>query len=165
MIRRGKPGDEAGLARVHVASWQAAYRGLMDQAFLDGLDLEARTAWWATALTRQTNLINVVVVEGSIAGFCLAGASTQDGWGEVYAIYVDPEHWGEGMGADLLRAGEADLAAAGHSQALLWVLSRNGPARAFYERQGWALAKPMRIESIGGADVTEVRYEKALGRL
>jgi hypothetical protein len=51
---------------------------------------------------------------------------------------------------------------AGYWRGLLWVLQGNNRARAFYERQGWALGKPIRIEAIGGTDVTEVRYEKAL---
>jgi GNAT superfamily N-acetyltransferase len=83
--------------------------------------------------------------------------------GEVYAIYVDPHRWGEGIGRDLLAAGEQALIDDGHWQALLWVLDGNTRARAFYERQGWAQGKPIRIENIGGTDVNEVRYEKPLG--
>jgi hypothetical protein len=62
----------------------------------------------------------------------------------------------------LLDAAEASMLEAGHERALLWVLNGNTRARSFYERRGWALGKPMRIENIGGTDVTEVRYEKLL---
>jgi GNAT superfamily N-acetyltransferase len=163
MIRRARPDDAGGLARAHVSSWQAAYRGMIDQAFLDSLDVVARSAWWERALAREANLVHVGEVDGVIEGFCLVGASSEEGWGEVYAIYVTPEHWGVGMGRDLLGAGESTLAGAGFERAMLWVLDRNVRGRRFYERQGWSLGAPFRIESIGGADVTEVRYEKALG--
>ena len=147
---------------MHVTSWQAAYRGLIDQGFLDTLDVEGRARWWERALGRDANLVHVVEVDETIEGFCLAGASSEEGWGEIYAIYVTPMHWGRGLGRSLLMAAESDLAGAGHIRALLWVLHGNVRARAFYERQGWALGKRIRVENIGGADVTEVRYEKSL---
>jgi GNAT superfamily N-acetyltransferase len=162
VIRRATPDDSAGLAGVHVASWQAAYRGLIDQAFLDSLDVQARTAWWDRALAREANLVHVGVTDGVVEGFCLVGASADEGWGEVYALYVVPQRWGTGMGHELLSAGERGLARAGFDRALLWVLDRNSRGRRFYEREGWALGAPFRVERIGAADVTEVRYEKAL---
>jgi GNAT superfamily N-acetyltransferase len=162
MIRSARPDDAADLARVHVSSWRAAYRGLIEQAFLDGLDVESRTAWWHTALGREANLVSVGEVGGSVEGFCLAGSSSDDDWGEVYALYVTPSHWGTGLGRGLLRAGEHALSATGHHRALLWVLASNTRARAFYERQDWVLGKPIRIENIAGSDLTEVRYEKSL---
>ncbi len=164
MIRSAVPEDAPGLARVHVRSWQAAYPGLIDQTFLDALDIEARTGWWERALTRDSNLVAVAEVGGGVEGFCLAGASVTKGWGEIYAIYVSPEHWGAGHGHGLLAAGEDLLVDAGFDRARLWVLRGNERACMFYERQGWSRGQPIRIESIGGADVTEFRYEKALTR-
>jgi GNAT superfamily N-acetyltransferase len=162
VIRSAMPEDAADLARVHVTTWQAAYPGMIDQGFLDSMDLEGREEWWERAVAREANLIRVAVIEHRVEGFCLAAASTTKGWGEVYSIYVTAEHWGKGLGRLLLAAGESALVGAGFDRALLWVLRDNSRARVFYERQGWALGKPMRIENIGGSDVTEVRYEKAL---
>ena len=101
--------------------------------------------------------------DGVIAGFCAVGPSIEEDWGEVYAIYLDPDRWGQGVGRALLAAGERALLDDGQWQALLWVLDRNVRAREFYERQGWVPGKPIRIENIGGADVNEARYEKVLG--
>jgi GNAT superfamily N-acetyltransferase len=162
LIREAGPGDAGGLARVHVASWQAAYPGLIDQAFLDSLDIQGRTNSWDRILHQTRGRVLLADDGGLIVGFCAVGPSIDDDWGEVFAIYLDPARWGKGVGRDLLAAGEEALAAAGHWRALLWVLDGNTRARAFYERQGWSLGKPIRIEAIGGTEVTEVRYEKPL---
>jgi GNAT superfamily N-acetyltransferase len=147
---------------VQVASWQAAYPGLIDQAFLDSLDVDGRTRSWDRILHQTRGKVLLAEEGGEVAGFCAVGPAIEDDWGEVFAIYADPALWGTGLGRDLLAAGERSLFEAGHHRALLWVLEGNARARSFYERQGWSLGKPIRIEAIGGADVTEVRYEKPL---
>ncbi|HSM45638.1 MAG TPA: GNAT family N-acetyltransferase, partial [Acidimicrobiia bacterium] len=80
----------------------------------------------------------------------------------IYSIYVHPDQWGDGHGHDLLQAGEDTLLAKGFESGLLWVLDANQPARRFYERHGWTVGKPIRVEEIGGVQVTEVRYDKSL---
>lgn len=150
------------MARVHVASWQRAYPGLINQAFLDSMDVASRTESWRRILRQTRGRVLVAEDDGVIDGFCAVGPSTEEDWGEVYAIYLDPDRWGQGVGRALLAAGERALLDDGQWQALLWVLDRNVRARAFYERQGWVPGKPIRIENIGGVDVNEARYEKAL---
>lgn len=162
LIREAHLEDARGVAQVNVASWQAAYPGLIDQTFLDSLDVDGRTESWQRILHQRRGRVLVAEDEGSVIGFCAVGPAIDDDWGEVFAIYVDPQHWGHGVGRDLLVAAEHSLAEAGFPRALLWVLEGNDRARVFYERQGWAPGKPIRIEAIGGSDVTEVRYEKAL---
>lgn len=162
MIREAELDDARAVAQVNVDSWQAAYPGLLDQSFLDSMDVDGRTLSWQRILHQSRGKVLVADAEGLIVGFCATGPSIDDDWGEVFAIYVDPRHWGHGVGRDLLTAGEQALLGAGYSKSLLWVLEGNTRARAFYEQQGWALGKPIRIEAIGGTDVTEVRYEKAL---
>jgi RimJ/RimL family protein N-acetyltransferase len=162
VIRDAELGDAPDLARVHVSSWQTAYVGLIDQAFLDAMSVESRIERWKLLLGQDRTRVLVIEVEGSVVGFCSLGATDHEGWGEIYAIYVDPEYWGGGLGRELLAAGETALSASGHGRAVLWVLEGNLRARVFYERQGWVSAKPIRLENIGGSPVTEIRYEKHL---
>ena len=70
---------------------------------------------------------------------------------------------GRGAGRRLLAAATRLLADAGFTDASLWVLSGNRPARGFYESQGW------RCEGIehqwtpsGDTGVPEVRYVRRL---
>ncbi|HLF60202.1 MAG TPA: GNAT family N-acetyltransferase [Acidimicrobiia bacterium] len=162
MVRVALPADAGGIARVHIASWQVAYQGIFSRDFLGSLDIEVRTGWWEALLLRGERVAFVADAEVGVAGFCLVGPSDDAGWGEILAIYVDPAHWRQGMGAALLTAGEIKLAGDGFERALLWVVERNERARAFYERQGWVKGRPIRLETIGGTEVTEVRYERDL---
>jgi ribosomal protein S18 acetylase RimI-like enzyme len=160
VVRWATVGDAADLADVHVTSWQEAYAGIFPDTYLDGLNSDVRAGWWR----RQIDGGARVLVSGSdrAVGFCSFGSSDDEGWGEIFAIYVHPDHWGEGHGYELLVAGEARLAEQGHDRALLWVLEANERGRGFYERQGWMVGKPLRVEEIGGVQVTELRYEKSL---
>lgn len=156
MTRWALPADAGALADVHVEAWRKAYEGILPEEYLAGLDREARVRFWGRKL-QEGERVNVC--GNPVIGFCLAGDSDEEGWGEVFAIYVHPDHWGEGVGARLLQAGERQLREADHERALLWVLRDNQRARHFYERQGWKTGKPIRLEEIGGIQFTEVRYE------
>lgn len=162
VIRDAHIQDATDLARVHVSSWQAAYAGLIDQSFLDSMDVGRRAERWNALLEQRRSQVLLAEAADAVVGFCSVGPSDHDNWGEIYAIYVVPEHWGAGLGRDLLAAGEAALSAIGHDRAMLWVLDGNARARTFYERQGWVSGAPIRLENIGGSDVTEIRYEKSL---
>lgn len=151
------------MADIHIASWQAAYRGVFPSEFLDGLDRKSRATWFRKALSDEQHIL--VAPDSSPAGFCWVGASQDQGWGEVFAIYVHPSEWGTGTGRDLLRAGAEELAFQGFERACLWVLDSNTRARSFYERQGWMLARRVKLEEIAGVQVTEVRYEADLTAL
>lgn len=160
-VRLPSAGDAPELARVHVESWQHAYRDIFSADFLGGLDVERRRLWFESRIAGGGGLL-VADVDERPVGFCVFGDSAEPGWGEVYAIYVHPDHWGEGHGAALLSAAEDALSSQGLDRALLWVLERNHQARSFYERRGWVLGSPIKLEEIGGTQVTEVRYQTSL---
>ena len=53
VVRDGRPADAAAVARIHVGAWQHAYRGLVGDAVLDALDVDARTASWGEWIARS----------------------------------------------------------------------------------------------------------------
>lgn len=161
MIRGPEPGEAGALARIHIDTWRQTYRDDFTEEFLESLDFERRTEWFEARIDDGEGLL-VAEAEGEAVGFCLFGESSDSGWGEVFAIYVHADHWGQGHGFRLLEASLSVLRGAGFERALLWVLESNDRAREFYERQGWSLGKPIRLEEIGGTQVTEVRYETRL---
>jgi ribosomal protein S18 acetylase RimI-like enzyme len=159
--------DAAEIARVHAATWQAAYAGLLPADYLDAMPktVEQRADRWRTTLTTGTGTVLVVHAaenDEGLAGFVAVGPSRDtdaaERTGELMAIYVHPQFWGERIGTALHDAGLAALSAPGHETATLWVLDTNQRARAFYERHGWSLDGHTEPAEIGGVAVTELRY-------
>jgi GNAT superfamily N-acetyltransferase len=158
VIRPGTAEDAEGVARVHVETWQAAYAHALPSEGLQALSVE-------DAVRRLRSRPPTLVAEqrGEILGFVDVGASRDPGTdGELFAIYVHPEHWGTGVGRALIEAGETELRRLGHQDAILWVLDDNPRARRFYELAGWSLDGAARDIHIFGFDVSEVRYAKSL---
>ncbi|MEA1901937.1 MAG: GNAT family N-acetyltransferase [Actinomycetota bacterium] len=161
MIRAAAAKDADSLGQLHVETWQAAYRGEFPDEYLDGLDVGGRIDWFRRAIEEEREIL-VAEADGWAVGFASFGRSRSNEWGEIYAVYVHPDHWGEGHGFQLMAAAETRLSEIGFDQALLWVLDSNTQARSFYERQDWTLGRPVKLDEIGGVQVTEVRYEKQL---
>jgi GNAT superfamily N-acetyltransferase len=142
---------------VHVRTWQAAYAHVFPPTRLAELSVERRAEQW-----RERPPL-VAVAHGAVVGFVSVGASREaDAAGELFAIYVDPEHWGTGVGRELIAAGEKRLRELGHANAILWVLEDNPRARRFYERAGWHHDGATRPIEIFELKVLEVRYRKEL---
>jgi ribosomal protein S18 acetylase RimI-like enzyme len=164
-VRRAQPGDADALGRVHVRAWQAAYRGQMPDAYLDGLRAEERAAGWRRGLGRDRDRDPILLAEraGRVVGFAAVGPAEEPaGAGELYAINVDPDHWGTGAGRALLAGAQAELARLGYAEAVLWVLPGNDRARRFYETAGWTTDGTRRTAEVLGVTVEEVRYRRPL---
>ncbi|HTW06745.1 MAG TPA: GNAT family N-acetyltransferase [Acidimicrobiales bacterium] len=168
MVRAAELSDAAGIGLVHVRSWQAAYRDLVPQSFLDGLDAEQRGAGWARYLgasPHEREAVLVAELDGQVVGFASVGPSRDgdaDGVGEVRAIYLLADRWGQGMGRELMRAALDALRALGFTQASLWVLGSNQRARRFYEAGGWCPDGASKSDDSRGFLLTEVRYTRAI---
>ena len=169
-IRSARVTDAPALGSLHVRAWQQAYRGgLMPPAFLDRLSTDDREAMWRASLSSTTvdRVVRLVAVSSTATepiGFVVVGPDRggSEGWGEVAALNVDPNHWGRGAGRALLHAGVEHLRAEGFGDALLWVHPDNRRARRFYERAGWCLDGAERRDEVMGVEVPGVRYRRAL---
>jgi GNAT superfamily N-acetyltransferase len=164
-VRHARAEDAAALGRAHVRAWQAAYRGQLPDCYLDGLRAEERAAGWERGLQRDRARDPVLVAErdGRVVGFAVVGAAEDPrGGGELYAINVDPDHWGTGAGRALLLAAQDELARLGYGEAVLWVLPGNHRARRFYQAAGWVADGAERSAEVHGVVVPEVRYRRRL---
>ena len=157
--------DVRALAVLHVETWQAAYRGLLPDALLDSMGVEARDQSWRRILAEGGNVC--LAVRGPLLlGFSSYGdcrdedASTHVG--ELFGLYVRPDAWNTGVGRRLHDVAMSALASAGSHEATLWVLDRNRRARQFYERQGWRADGIVKTDDRPGAILTEVRYRRFL---
>jgi GNAT superfamily N-acetyltransferase len=176
IVRAAEASDAAAIARVHVESWRIGYRGLLADELLAQLSVEERARTWRARLAEENpragaRRVDVAAVGESVLGFVASGPSReQDATarnGEIYAIYVHPDHWSMGVGQALIGSAVAHLTAIGASDMLIWVLSGNSSARRFYELAGWAWdgrARTKRLADPPGFDseVEEVSYRREL---
>jgi GNAT superfamily N-acetyltransferase len=165
IVRQATSADADAIGRVQVETWRAAYAGLLPPETIDGFDVGARQALWREGLGRTPrpgSATFVALVDDEVVGFATVGASrSEDGAGELYAIYVDPSRWGTGAGRALIERAEASLRTSGFEHALLWVLQGNERAERFYRAAGWT-HDGEKQDDFQGATITERRYRKRL---
>lgn len=166
-IRPAAPDDALAVARVHVRAWQAAYRGLIAQAYLDSLKPEVWAAKYGFQRAGPEQPTTLVAVDGGVVcGLAMFGPYRGEelaNSGELLAIYVDPDYWHTGLGRKLVVAARDGLRRDGFTEAALWVLDGNARARKFYECDGWTLDGGRQTKSIAGAQLNEFRYRRMLG--
>lgn len=142
--------DADAIARVHVASWEAAYRGIMDDELIDARTIDVRREQWKSSLGEPRRITLVACAEGGeIVGFASAVLLESDSRFDSYlqTLYLVPAAWHRGIGRALLRELAARLHSNGVRSMALRTLRLN-PARAFYERLGARLV----AEGIGNDD-------------
>jgi GNAT superfamily N-acetyltransferase len=166
-LRPAQADDAMAVARVHVRSWQVAYRRLLPDEYLDQLRPEDRAKTYDFANLDPLKPRTVVAAEeGVILGFATTMPSRDADLpehGELCALYVDPNKWGQGIGAALIAAARANLLALGYRKALLWVLVGNARAERFYRFDQWVADGCRRTDSgWRGIVVNEVRYQRGL---
>lgn len=166
-IRDAVANDAAGIADVHVRSWQVAYRGLVDQSFLDRLSPVEHLSMWRHRFEAADPDLRVLVAEadGDIIGFSSFGPSRDEDAGvstaEVYAIYLAPEWFGTGLGRRLLARTVKALGGLGFRDSTLWVLELNARARRFYEVAGWHWDGARSVHADAGLTEPILRYRRA----
>jgi GNAT superfamily N-acetyltransferase len=153
-IRTATIDDARAIAEVHVASWLAAYRGLVPHHVLDAQSVDVRAAQWDEWL--RTGDMRTLVA-GDVDGFV---AFSETG-GEIGALYVAPDRARLGIGSALIGAAHAGLHTAGLDEAHLWVFEANAPARAFYAGHGFVPDGARMLHEPTGAP--EIRLYRPLG--
>ena len=166
-LRAAKPTDAAAIARIHVETWRATYAGLLPDSYLVGMSTVRRAAHWSQALSQPTSGEVVLVADLAVAGvvgFASYGPVRRGGLpralrrhGEVYTLYVGPDHQDNGVGRLLLTGALKRLSDARFPGAVVWVLAAN-PSRFFYEAMG-ARRAAERMERFAGDDLAEIAYE------
>jgi ribosomal protein S18 acetylase RimI-like enzyme len=160
-IREAQPEDSPGIARVHVDTWRASYRGQIDDDYLDNLSYDQAEQSGPAAIARgegHGDFMFVAVDDGNVVGFAVGGVERtgDEHSGELHALYVHPSCHGRGVGRCLVEAVARRLMDQGHKSMLVWTLIAN-PARGFYERLGGSYLRTDIIH-IGGVAYDKVAY-------
>ncbi|GAA1958598.1 GNAT family N-acetyltransferase [Amycolatopsis minnesotensis] len=162
-IRTGGGPDTAEIARVHLATRRATYRGLLPDDVLGAMTPDSVENWWRAYLPRAPRPNTLLVAEDGGAAQGFAFLQRDGGRGEIFAIHVHPDTQGRGVGRLLMRHALDVLGRWGCDRAVLWVLAGNHGAQRFYGRLGWTpVPGGVRVENIDGARVDEVGFELSL---
>jgi len=93
VIRLAAPTDALSIARVHVRSWQAIYRGHFPDDYLANLSADQRAVNWARLLADPSQTIAVYELSGIVGFVCIGPSRDADAGpetGELSSIYLDP---------------------------------------------------------------------------
>jgi GNAT superfamily N-acetyltransferase len=159
-LRTATDTDFAAVGDLHYRSRGAAYAGLVSPTALTFGDAGALGEWWAERWRweKDTHRLTVAVEDDTVIGFSYVGPSPAAGVSELYAIHVDPDRIGTGVGRMLM----TDALKHVGSRAVLWVLEGNDRARRFYEKGGWVADGETRQAPMGGEMTHQVRYARSL---
>jgi GNAT superfamily N-acetyltransferase len=166
-VRSAVAEDADAIGRVQVETWRVAYRGLMPDEVIAGFDVAARQRLWREGFARRPrpgSATFVAELEGEIVGFASVGRSRDEdveAEGELYAIYLRPSCWDQGIGRALLERAEESMRSFGFERAMLWVMEGNERGERFYRAAGWERDN-RKVDTFQGAQVSELRYRKAL---
>lgn len=166
-VRPATARDVRAIAEIHVTAWQAAYKGLMADDHLAGLSVDSRVPLWKEAVEYGDPQVAVVCEGSSVVGFVGFDRSrdpkSKPTTGEIWAMYVNPAHWGKGAGLALWDAAREGLADEGCTDVTLWVLLRNERALRFYDLAGFKRElNTARTHTLGGAKLEEIRLKRSL---
>jgi len=126
-LRPAVAADMAAVADLWHSAWHLAHAGHVPDGLTAARTLEAFHARTPLRVDDTT----VAEVDGRVVGFIMIAGD------EVEQVFVDPDLHGTGVAAPLLAEAERQVAAAGHAEAWLAVVTGNARARRFYEKHGW----------------------------
>ena len=157
IIRVATPEDARAIAAVQVASWRSTYRGIVPDAFLDAMNVDAGAARWVGNLSSGRSVTHVAEGDLGVCGFVSWGPVREavgEFDGELWALYLADESHGRGVGRQMVDVARKELLAAGYRSMIVWALQEN-PAVKFYKHLG-AVAVSGKMAEIGGAKIPDL---------
>ena len=133
VIRNATSDDARQIAEIIVEDWKIAYKGIIDDDYLDFLDVEER---YQRELQRY-QVYNVAAVDNVILGLTWNDMTeTDESDCEIIALYVRYTQRKNGIGKILFQNSVDHFRASGKKKMIIWCLKDNSEARKFYEKMG-----------------------------
>ena len=168
IIRRAEREDMHATSKIAVAGWQTAYRGIIDDDFLNNLN--ADEIYNKRLADFDKYKIIVAECNNEILGFCryrigdFYKGIIENSDCEIVALYVKPDCKRNGIGKKLVNYTINDLKGNGCFNMIIWCLKDNYPSRFFYERVGGIFCGEKPI-NFGNKDYMEAGYLYNLSKL
>ncbi len=163
-LREANVADASTLAHLHRRTALRAFADIFPPE-APTPNLDALVADWTRRIganDAERRVCFVAETHASAVGVIVAGADPQDdSRGHLSRLYVDPTHWGHGIGTLLYERAITHLREQCFASATLWVLEGNVHARTWYERRGWNLNGD-RTATYAPAGIDDVGYQLPL---
>jgi ribosomal protein S18 acetylase RimI-like enzyme len=159
--------DAKNIAELHNATARAAFKTMVGDAVIADVPQEKRQAFWREAIEYSEPQVHVAVDADKIVGFVGFDRSRDKGtpqtMGEIWAIYVAPSHWDQGVGLALWDAAREGLQDEGCTHVTVWIPLANERALRFHELAGFKRElSSAKTVAVGGVKVEEIRLKRAL---
>ncbi len=167
-VRPASLRDAKPIAEVHVAAWQASIRESGPLEALQSYSVERCQAYWREAIDLCEPQVLVVTDKDKVIGFAGFDRSRDKGTpsttGELWALYVNPAHWGRGAGLALWDAARDGLQEEGCTKVSIWLPMRFERTMRFIELAGFKRepSSAKTIEVGGGARIEEIRLHRSV---
>lgn len=158
-VRQAIPPDAADLSNLYRRVWLNTYTGIIPADELNAMIRHHSTNWWSRYLIRRRRTL-IIEANRKIIGYAHYGPSRTRrlSGGEIFELYVDPDHQGRGHGSDLFEAARYRLEEDGFSAIFIWSLQKNRPAISFYRALGGnPVAKS--IDRFGAEQLSKIAFQ------
>ena len=169
IIRNATIEDIEKIADIKIEGWQTAYRGIIDDDFLDNMNREKEIEKRRNNIDNGVNII-VAELDKNIVGFCLYRNYNKDTEKypeadcEISSLYITSKLKRNGIGRKLMQYVIELLRKEGKKRMILGCLKENYPSRAFYEKMGGKVISYDKIE-FGNKEYGLVIYEYNLKKI
>ena len=136
-LREAQESDLTEIAVLHIANQRAAYRGLLSDSYLDGLDPARQQEKWESFFRQEGQKIFVVRNHASLLGFA-AWKKDEEIPECLYldSLHVAPGAQGQGVGTALILQAAQCARENGYQTMSVCIVKGNEGARRLYTRMG-----------------------------
>jgi len=161
MVRKSTENDNYNIAKLLISGWQTAYKGLIDDEFLNNMDINIMSENWKRNILSQNEDNNIYVYEekNKILGVIRFGKpddKTTNYNSEIHVLYVEPTLKRNGIGSKLFDFAKNYFINQHTTNMIIWCLKKNAPSIKFYEKMGGkivatrkAVVNKIELEEVG----------------
>ena len=133
IIRQAREEDVMQIAEILVEDWQNAYRGIIEDDYLDTLSAEQR---YGIEIRRYPKF-TVAAENDEVLGYAWNETTEDEETDcEIIALYVRHSKRKRGIGRALMQHSMDCFRKAGKKKMIIWCLRENHESRKFYEKMG-----------------------------
>ncbi|MDR2909141.1 MAG: GNAT family N-acetyltransferase [Oscillospiraceae bacterium] len=162
VTRAGKIDDAEKISRVLALSWKTAYRGIVNDDYLDKL----KDTYWVEFLTEglKNGTVFSIVIEDDrgIFGAAILSRTEKECEVNLISFYLIPDKIGQGFGHIFYSAIESELKDREFSTCVVDVLESNARAISFYKAHGFVDTGRAVSTALAEQNYTCLVFEKPL---